>query len=133
MFSLFFIDFIRCLKLAEIYRIIDTKNISNINSFHIRNSVRNFPSRPSLNVINVCKKNCNKSQITNILHNKINRSLSDFERIDHRRVESFFIIIRKRPKRIQIFCLIFYFYISHFFDYINCQNMIIIAVTVRIV
>ena len=92
-FSLFFICLIHFFMFAEIYRIMDIKNTRRINSFHIQKIVQNFPSRPSLNVTNVCKKNCNKSHITNILHNKTNRSLSDFGRIDHRREESFFILI----------------------------------------
>ena len=71
----------------------DIKNTRRINSFHIQNNVQNVPSRPSLNVTNVCKKNCNKSHITNILHNKTSRSFNDLERIDHRREESFSILI----------------------------------------
>ena len=106
-FSLFFICLIHFFILTEIYRIMDMINIKRINSFHIQNKVQNVPSRPSLNVTNVCKKNCNNSQITNILHSKINRRFSDLEQIlDHRDV-SFFIIVEKRPKRR---CLIFYFF-----------------------
>ena len=102
MFSLFLIPFIRHFKFTEIYHTIDIRNINSINSFHIQNSVQNFPSRPSLKVTNVCRKNCNNSHITKILHNKTNRSLNDFERTDDRREESFSIVIKKRLKRIVI-------------------------------
>ena len=89
-FSLFFIDFIRHFKLANIYRSnIITKSII-INSFHIRNSVQNFQSRPNLKVINVCKKNCSISQITNISHSNFIRKFIGFEQIlDHRDVSFF--------------------------------------------
>jgi len=92
-FSLFFVDLIRHFRFAKIYRNRTTTKRRSINSFHIRNSVQNFPSRPSLKVTKVCKKNCNKSQITNILHSKINRNLRGFEQILDRRDVSFFIIM----------------------------------------
>ena len=111
-FSLFLIDFIRHFRFVNTYRSIVTRNISKINSFHIQNNVQNLPSRHSLNVTKVCRKNCNNSQITNILHNKTNRFLVDVERIDDRRECSFFIIIKKRPKRILIFVLFFCFFLS---------------------
>ena len=95
-FSLFFICLIHFFILTEIYRIMDIRNTRRINSFHIQNNVQNLPSRPSLKVTKVCKKNCNKSQITNILHNKISRNLKGFEQIlDHRDV-NFFIITQKK-------------------------------------
>ena len=78
-FSLFFTAFIRHFRLAKIYRSRIAMNNNSINSFHIQNNVQNFPSRPSWNVTKVCKKNCNKSQITNILHNKTTRNLKGFE------------------------------------------------------
>jgi hypothetical protein len=91
--SLFFTALIRCFRFVKIYRNRITTKRSSINSFHIRSSVQNLPFRPSLKVTKVCKKNCNKSQITNILHSKINRNLRCFEQIlDHRDV-SFFIIM----------------------------------------
>lgn len=91
-FSLFFIALIRHCRFVKIYRSSITMNKSNINSFHIQNSVQNFPSRPSLKVTKVCKKNCNRSQITKILHNKLVRNLKSLEQIlDHRDV-SFFMI-----------------------------------------
>ena len=74
-FSLFFISFIRDLRFIDMYRINITISISSINSFHIQNRVRNFQSRHSLNVMNVCKKNCIKSHIINILHNNEARYL----------------------------------------------------------
>ncbi len=80
------------LRLVKIYRNSIITKIKSINSFHIRNIVQNFPSRPSLNVTKVCKKNCNKSQITNILHNKLIQDLNDFEQILDRRDVSFFMI-----------------------------------------
>ena len=61
-FSLFFTDLIRHFRFAKIYRNRTTTKRRSINSFHIRNSVQNFPSRSSLKVTKVCKKNCNKSQ-----------------------------------------------------------------------
>ena len=95
-FSLFFMAFIHHFRLAKIYRIRIIMNNKSINSFHIQNNVQNFPSRHSLNVTKVCKKNCNKSQITNILHNKMIRNLRDLEQIlDHRDV-SFFILMEKK-------------------------------------
>jgi len=91
-FSLFFTALIRHFKLVKTYRISVMTNINNMNSFHIQTKVQNFPSRPSLNVTKVCKKNCSKSQITKILHNKPIRKFSGFEQIlDHRDV-SFFIV-----------------------------------------
>ena len=135
-FSLFFSAFIRHFKFIETYRIIDTKKINNINSFHIQKIVQNFPSRPSLNVTKVWRKNCNNSQITNILHNKTNRCLSDFERIDNRRDENFFITVKKRPKRILIYFILIFCFLSSLcivLYYINCQNITIIAVVVSIV
>ena len=68
--SLFFTDLIHFLILANMYRSNITTNISNINSFHIHINVRNFPSRHNLKVTRVCRKNCNKSQITKILHSR---------------------------------------------------------------
>ena len=91
-FSLFFIVLIHHFRLAKIYRSRITINANNMNSFHIRNSVQNFPSRPSLNVIKVCKKNCNKSQITKILHNKLIRKFRGLLQILDRRDVSFFMI-----------------------------------------
>ena len=86
-------------RLDKMYRSSITTNISNINSFHIRNKVQNFPSHHNLNVTKVCKKNCNKSQITKILHSKLTRNLKSLEQtLDHRDV-SFFMSIEKRPKR----------------------------------
>ena len=70
-FSLFLTILIRHFRFIKTYRTNITTNINSINSFHIRNNVQNFPSRHSLNVIKVCRKNCNKSQITKILHNKL--------------------------------------------------------------
>ena len=91
-FSLFFMALIRHFRLDKIYRNRIITKISSINSFHIQNKVQIFPSRPSLNVTKVCKKNCNKSPITNILHNKTIRNLRGLEQIlDHRDV-SFFMI-----------------------------------------
>ena len=52
-FSLFFIALIRFFIFAEMYRMIDTRNINRMNSFHIQNNVQNVPSRPSLNVTKV--------------------------------------------------------------------------------
>lgn len=96
LFSLFFIALIRHLKLFRVYRSRIMMNNRSINSFHIRNSVQNLPSRHSLKVTKVCKKNCNRSQITNILHNSITQNLRGFEQIlDHRDV-SFFIFIEKK-------------------------------------
>ena len=92
-FSLFFTDLIRHFRFAKMYRNRTATKRRSINSFHIRNSVQNFPSRSSLKVTKVCKKNCNKSQITNILHSKINRNLRGFEQILDRRDVSFFIIM----------------------------------------
>ena len=90
--SLFFIALIRHLKLVKTYRSNIITKVRSINSFHIRNNVQNFPSRHSWKVTKVCKKNCNKSQITNILHNNIIRNLRGLEQIlDHRDV-SFFMI-----------------------------------------
>lgn len=90
--SLFFIALVHFLMFAKKYRINITTNNSRINSFHIQNKVQNFPSRHNLKVTNVCRKNCNKSQITNILHNKIIRKFIGLEQIlDHRDV-SFFMI-----------------------------------------
>jgi len=95
-FSLFFMVLIRHFILSDTYRSRITINNNSINSFHIQNSVQNLPSRPSSKVTKVCKKNCNKSQITNILHNNIIRYLKGFEQIlDHRDV-SFFIFIEKK-------------------------------------
>jgi hypothetical protein len=37
------------------------------NSFHIQIKVQSVPSRPSLNVTNVCKKNCNNNTPKNTL------------------------------------------------------------------
>jgi hypothetical protein len=91
-FSLFFMALIRHLILANIYRNNITTNSARINSFHIRNNVQNVPSRHNWKVTKVCKKNCNKSQITNILHSKIIQNLRGLEQIlDHRDV-SFFMI-----------------------------------------
>ena len=72
-FSLFLTVLIHHFRFAKTYRSSITMNINNINSFHIRNNVQNFPSRHSLNVTKVCRKNCNKSQIIKILHNKLIR------------------------------------------------------------
>ena len=91
-FSLFFIALIHHFRLSKIYRNNTITKIRSINSFHIRNNVQNFPSRHSWKVTKVCKKNCNKSQIMNILHNNIIRNLRGLEQIlDHRDV-SFFMI-----------------------------------------
>ena len=95
-FSLFFIDLHRDFKLEKTYRNNITIKIRSINSFHIQNNVRNFPSRPSLKVTKVCRKNCSKSQITNILHNKTIRKFRGFEQtLDHRDV-SFFMRFKKK-------------------------------------
>ncbi len=85
-------DLIRHFKFAKMYRSIIITKIRSINSFHIQNNVQNLPSRPSSKVTKVCKKNCNKSQITNILHNKLIQDLNDFEQILDRREVSFFMI-----------------------------------------
>ena len=69
-FSLFFILFVHSFICDNTYRNKITTKTNNINSFHIRNSVQNFPSRQSLNVMKVCKKNWSNSPITNILHSK---------------------------------------------------------------
>lgn len=90
--SLFFIALVHHFKFESTYRMRVIAKISKINSFHIQNIVQNLPSHHSLNVTNVCKKNCNKSHITKILHNKISRCLSVIERIFSRHDESFFII-----------------------------------------
>ncbi len=95
-FSLFFMALIRHFKFVKMYRSSITININNINSFHIQNNVRNLPSRPSLNVTNVCKKNCNKSQITKILHNRLIRKLIGLEQILDRRDVSFFMMSKKK-------------------------------------
>ena len=111
-FSLFFTIFIHHFRLDEIYRSNITININNMNSFHIQNSVQNFPSRHNLKVTKVCKKNCSKSQITKILHNRAIQKFRGLERIlDHRNV-SFFMMIKKIPKR---GCLIFYFFYFCYF------------------
>jgi hypothetical protein len=87
---------LRHFKLLKMYRSRIIMNNKSINSFHIRNNVQNVPSRPSWNVTKVCKKNCNRSQIMNILHNNITQNLKGFEQIlDHRDV-SFFIFIEKK-------------------------------------
>ena len=78
-FSLFFMPLIHHFKLSDTYRSRITINNNSINSFHIQNSVQNLPSRPSSKVTKVCKKNCKKSQITNILYNNIIRYLKGFE------------------------------------------------------
>ena len=94
--SLFFIALIRHLKFVKTYRSNIITKVRSINSFHIRNSVRNWPSRPNLKVTKVCKKNCNKSHITNILHNKPTRNLKSLEQIlDHRDVNLFIIKQKK--------------------------------------
>ena len=83
---------IRHFKLLKMYRSRIMMNNRSINSFHIRNSVQNLPSRHSLKVTKVCKKNCNRSQIMNILHNNITQNLRGLEQmLDHRDV-SFFMI-----------------------------------------
>lgn len=92
-FSLFFIDFIRHFKFVRMYRSTATTRNNRINSFHIRNNVQNFQSRHNLNVMNVCKKNCNNNQITNILQSRMIRSFSVFERmLDNRDVVLFMLI-----------------------------------------
>ena len=92
-FSLFFTALIHHFILAKVYRNNITTNSARINSFHIRNNVQNVPSRHNWKVTKVCKKNCNKSQITNILHSKTIQKLIGLEQIlDHRDV-SFFMII----------------------------------------
>ena len=68
-FSLFFIADIQCFRFVKIYMMRIAMKTNNIISFQIQTKVRNFPFRPSLNVMNVCKKNCNRSHITKILHN----------------------------------------------------------------
>ena len=84
-FSLFFIELSHTFRFASMYRSNITANIANINSFHIQKNVQNLPSRHNWKVTKVCKKNCNKSQITKILHNKMIRNLSGFAQIlDHR-------------------------------------------------
>ena len=95
-FSLFFIAVTHHFRLAETYRNMITIKSSIINSFHIQNRVQNLPFRPSLNVMKVCKKNCNKSQITNILHNKLIRNFKSLEQILDRRDVSFFMIWQKK-------------------------------------
>ncbi len=107
--SLFFMALVHHLKFDRMYRRSIITNINNMNSFHIQNSVQNFQSRPNWNVINVCRKNCSNSQIIKILHNKTNRHLVDFERMDDHREESFSIVVKKRLKRIFDFILIFIF------------------------
>ena len=92
-FSLFFMDLVHHFRLAKIYRNNTITKIRSINSFHIQNNVQNFPSRHNWKVTKVCKKNCNKSQITNTLHSNTIRNLRGLEQIlDHRDV-SFFMII----------------------------------------
>lgn len=108
-FSLFLIAEIRHFRFTMVYRNNVIIKIRSINSFHIQNSVQNLPSRPSLNVMKVCRKNCNKSQITKILHNKLIRKFKSLEQILDRRDVSFFIINRKKPKIKSDFCLIFCF------------------------
>jgi len=92
-FSLFLIDFIRHFKFVRMYRSTAITKNNRMNSFHIRNNVQNFQSRHNLNVMNVCKKNCNNNQITNILQSKIIRLFSDFERILHNRDVILFMLI----------------------------------------
>ena len=94
-FSLFLIDFIRHFRFENTYRRMITRNISKINSFHIHNRVQNFQSRHSLNVTKVWMKNCNNSQITNILHSKTIRKFIGFEQILSHRDASFFMITEK--------------------------------------
>ena len=98
MFSLFFISFIRHFRCVDMYRSSVIIKNSIMNSFHIRNNVQNFQFRHSLNVINVCKKNCSSNQITKILHNKIIRNLIGFEQMLDRRDVSFFILFMKTHK-----------------------------------
>lgn len=95
-FSLFFMPLIHHFKLSDTYRSRITMNNKSINSFHIQKNVQNLPFRHNWKVTKVCKKNCNRSQITNILHNNITQNLKGFEQIlDHRDV-SFFIFIEKK-------------------------------------
>ncbi len=91
-FSLFFNFSIRHLRFAKTYHSIITPKINSINSFHIRINVQIFQFRQSLNVTKVCKKNCSKSQITNILHIKTIQNLKGFEQILDNRNEIFFMI-----------------------------------------
>ena len=95
-FSLFFTALIRHFRFAKMYRSSITMNINNMNSFHIQNNVQNLPSRPSLNVTKVCRKNCSKSQITKILHNRLIRKLIGLEQILDRRNVSFFMMSKKK-------------------------------------
>ena len=100
-FSLFFTALIRHFLLAKIYRNRITTKIRSINSFHIQTKVQNPPSRPSWNVTKVCKKNCNKSQITKILHSKLTRNLKSLEQtLDHRDVSFFMMISKKKTKKL---------------------------------
>ena len=93
--SLFFMDLIRDFRLDNIYRNNITTKTNRTNSFHIHNRVQNFQSRHSLNVTKVWMKNCNKSQITNILHSKTIRKFIGFEQILSHRDASFFMITEK--------------------------------------
>jgi hypothetical protein len=68
--SLFFIIVIHSFRWDNVYRSRIITKTNSINSFHIRNNVQNFPSRQSLNVTKVCKKNWRRSPIINILHNR---------------------------------------------------------------
>lgn len=111
-FSLFFTALIHHFKFDRIYRSNITININKMNSFHIRNSVQNFPSRHSLNVTKVWRKNCNRSQITKILHNSEIQKFKDLEQIlDHRDV-SFFMFIKKIPKRRCLIFVVFLVYLK---------------------
>ena len=93
--SLFFMDLIRDFRLDNIYRNNITTKTNRTNSFHIHNRVQNFQSRHSLNVTKVWMKNCNKSQITNILHSKTIRKFIGFEQILSHRDVSFFMTTEK--------------------------------------
>ena len=94
-FSLFFIALDHFLIFDRKHRINIIINTSSINSFHIQNNVQNVPSRHNLNVTKVCRKNCNRSQITNILHSNDIRKLIGLEQILDHRDAIFFIIIEK--------------------------------------
>lgn len=98
-FSLYFTVLIHHFRFEVTYRSNAIINISKMNSFHSRNSVQNFPFRHSLNVTKVCRKNCNNSQITKILHSRAIQKFMGLEQIlDHREVNFFMFFKRKYLK-----------------------------------
>jgi hypothetical protein len=92
-FDLFFIPDIRSFELDKMYRNNITTKMSSIHSFHIHIKVRILQSRHNLKVTNVCRKNCNSNQITNILHNKLIQNLIGLEHIFFRYDLILFILI----------------------------------------